>query len=511
MIDDKELLARYVKQGSQDSFAELVARHLNFVYSTALRQVRISQAAEDVTQLVFANLARKAGSLPNNVVLAGWLHRDARFTALDMLRSEKRRQVREQEASAVNTHAPNADPGWEQIRPLLDEALNRMSSRDRDVLLLRFFEQRSLKEVGTALGSGEDAARKRVARALEKLRAFLVRRGVTTSGSALSVAMAANGVLAAPASLAMSIAGSSPAAGGALAGGAFTVKLFKGLTMSQIKTAVLAIAAATGIATVVIQHLDAAKLRAENRGLLEQNQILAQLQSENERLSNIVAHPDQSSLSRAQFMELMRLRGEIGQLRVGLRAALAAKSATGDHQIPPSVKNETPDDPSQPFTATLTAHVENGEALLTGGWSTAPGKRTFILMTPAIKEAGRVFVGTYTIEIPEEQLGQFGMDQFKADGRDSSIQNVLNQADSETLLQALKTPPDGVVVTRSNIDSPPGIHGEITMGQDESSDASSAKPKYLIGLTSNMSTDQKAVDLSINEQVAPHGVSFSSH
>jgi hypothetical protein len=194
-----------------------------------------------------------------------------------------------------------------------------------------------------------------------------------------------------------------------------------------------------------------------------------------------------------------------------LRAALAAKSATGDHQIPPSVKNETPDDPSQPFTATLTAHVENGEALLTGGWSTAPGKRTFILMTPAIKEAGRVFVGTYTIEIPEEQLGQFGMYQFKADGRDSSIQNVLNQADSETLLQALKTPPDGVVVTRSNIDSPPGIHGEITMGQDESSDASSAKPKYLIGLTSNMSTDQKAVDLSINEQVAPHGVSFSSH
>src|SRR5712671_2420328 len=121
MMDDWQLLARYVKEGSQEAFAELVARHLNFVYSAALRQVGARQAAEDVTQIVFANLARKAGSLSRQTVLAGWLHRDARFTALDVLRAERRRQAREQEAFSMNTPGPEPSPDWEQVRPWLDE------------------------------------------------------------------------------------------------------------------------------------------------------------------------------------------------------------------------------------------------------------------------------------------------------------------------------------------------------------------------------------------------------
>src|SRR5262245_47989998 len=103
MPDDHQLLARYAKEGSETAFAELVSRHLNLVYSAAVRQAGAGQLAEDAVQMVFANLARRAGALSRNVVLAGWLHRDTRFTVLDLLRQERRRQAREQQALAMNT------------------------------------------------------------------------------------------------------------------------------------------------------------------------------------------------------------------------------------------------------------------------------------------------------------------------------------------------------------------------------------------------------------------------
>lgn len=189
----------------------------------------------------------------------------------------------------MNTPGPDADPDWEQVRPWLDEALDQMNPLDRDALLLRFFEQRSLKEIGAALGSGEDAARKRVARALDKLRELLVCRGVTTSVSALLLAMTAKGIQSAPASLAGTIAASSLAAGGVAATGITALHIIRTITMSQFKTALLAVVAVAGITTALIQHQAADKFRAENRNLLQQNQKIAELQAENERLSNLVA------------------------------------------------------------------------------------------------------------------------------------------------------------------------------------------------------------------------------
>src|SRR4029077_1838248 len=182
MLDDRQLLARYLTEGSEAAFSEIVSRYVNLVYSAALRRTGgDAHAAPDVAQSVFTDLARKAGSLPRNIVLAGWLHRASSFAAAQWMRTERRRYAREQTALAMNASKSDPAPDWESIRPLLDDALDRLNSVDRDALLLRFFEQPSLAEVGSALGSTEDSARKRISRALEKLRSALARRGVTTT------------------------------------------------------------------------------------------------------------------------------------------------------------------------------------------------------------------------------------------------------------------------------------------------------------------------------------------
>jgi len=498
MLDDQQLLRRYAA-GSEAAFTELVARHLPLVYSASLRQTGgDTHLAEDIAQQVFVDLARKAGSLPAGTVLAGWLHRATRFAVRQLRRTERRRQAREQESCAMNTPGPDADSDWEQVRPCLDEALDQMNPLDRDALLLRFFEQRSLKEIGAALGSGEDAARKRVARALDKLRELLVCRGVTTSVSALSLAMTAKGIQSAPANLAGTIAVSSLAAGGAAATGITALHIIRTITMSQFKTAILAVVAVAGITTALIQHPAVDKLRAENRNLLQQSQKLAELQAENERLSNLVAQAQRPPLSREQTAELLRLRGQVGLLRDDLRRVLAASHSTGTNQNPMPAKSEAPDDPAQPFTAALTARlVGDKQTLVTGGWSTAPGMHTFILMTPNIDPAdgvntqvatdgskfdipnAKITFNTCTIEVPDTMLNQFGLGQLQADGRDSSVQSVLAAADAETLLNALKTAPDGVVVSHGLITTADGISATMSVSGtgDSSPQWSSCRPR----------------------------------
>jgi RNA polymerase sigma factor (sigma-70 family) len=145
MFDDQQLLRRYLADGSEAAFGELVARYVNLVYSTALRRTGgDAHLAQDAAQLVFTDLARKVRSLPENVVLAGWLHRATQFAAAQLLRTDRRRMAREQEAVAMNALTPETTPDWNQIRPLLDLALDELGDDDRDAVILRFFEQRSL-------------------------------------------------------------------------------------------------------------------------------------------------------------------------------------------------------------------------------------------------------------------------------------------------------------------------------------------------------------------------------
>ncbi|HZO86087.1 MAG TPA: sigma-70 family RNA polymerase sigma factor [Verrucomicrobiae bacterium] len=177
-MNDSELLKEFVERDNQSAFRTVMERHLPLVYGTARRTLANSALAEDVTQTVFLLLARKARA---DMKLAGWLYNTTRFVAARALRSELRRARREQEAASMN----DPDPTWQNVVPKLDDALASLSETDRSAILFRFFEQQGLREVGEALGVSEEAAKKRVARALDKLRRILGRRGIDVSAGAL--------------------------------------------------------------------------------------------------------------------------------------------------------------------------------------------------------------------------------------------------------------------------------------------------------------------------------------
>ena len=201
MTDDMELVREFATRQSDAAFETLVSRHINLVYSVALRQVRDPHLAQEVTQAVFIILARKAGSLGPKTILSGWLYRTTQYAGADALKIQRRRQHREQEAlmEGVFQNKPNA--AWEQLSPLLDEAMARLRDKDRDAIVLRFFENKSLQEVGAALGLEERAAQKRVARGLEKLRAIFAKRGVDSTATGIAETISANSIQVAPLAL----------------------------------------------------------------------------------------------------------------------------------------------------------------------------------------------------------------------------------------------------------------------------------------------------------------------
>lgn len=201
---DHELLTQYGRQGRQDAFAELVKRHLNLVYSVARRQVGSPELAAEVSQMVFIHLSREASRLPVGTVLPAWLFTVARRKAIDAVRAEARRRAREGTAASLAEADVGPSP-WSAVEPLLDDAMNELDAGERAAVLLRYFGNRSLRDVGRELGISDDAAQKRVGRALDRLRDLLRQRGLAATSAVLASQLASHAVENAPSSVATSV------------------------------------------------------------------------------------------------------------------------------------------------------------------------------------------------------------------------------------------------------------------------------------------------------------------
>jgi len=264
MNEDMELVREYARTQSEAAFETLVERHLNLVYSSALRQVSDAHLAEDIAQAVFIILARKAKSLGPGTILSGWLYHATRFACADALKSRRRRQNREQEAFMQSLANPAAPEVWRQIAPLLDEAMAQLDEKDRNLIVLRFFENKSAREIADALGLESAAAQKRITRAVEKLRGYFAKRRLPHTAAVIAEAISGNSVCLAPAGLAKTIAVVA-AANGAAAGGS-TSTLVKGalkiMAWTKAKTVILigaGILLSAGTATVGVVEIEKEK------------------------------------------------------------------------------------------------------------------------------------------------------------------------------------------------------------------------------------------------------------
>ncbi len=322
MSDDMELVREFAASQSETAFAALVTRHLSLVHSAAMRQVGDEHLAQEIAQAVFIILAKKAPALPPKTVLSAWLYRTTRYAAADALKIQRRRQAREHEAHMQSILNQSDTDAWKQLAPLLDDAMAKLGEADRTALVLRFFENKTLGDVAIAMNTNEAAAQRRVLRAVEKLRSWFTKRGVALPAAAMTAAIAANSVQAAPAGLAATICtvkGAAVAASvTALASG--TIKT---IFMTTIQKALIVVTVTSIIGVALHEADEAATLRRRVQALERQLAPSADYQQSKQKLDAMLkqmatAVPYNLNTNNT---ELLRLRGEVGALRRQLAEA----------------------------------------------------------------------------------------------------------------------------------------------------------------------------------------------
>ncbi len=313
---DSELLNQFTGEHSEDAFATLVQRHLDLVYSAALRQVRSPELAQEVAQSVFTDLARSASTLKSATILTAWLYQVTRRTAVDVIRRESRRQARER--LAVEMATMNASPDWTRMEPLLEEAMERLEEADRAAVLLRYFENKSLREVGQALGITDDAAQKRVSRAVDRLRECFGRKGVAIGAGSIALAVSANAVQAAPLGLASTISATAVLATAAHAPA--TIIAAKAFAMTSIQKIGVSAALAAIVGTGIYHVHQASALRGQLQALQQKQAPLEervrQLEGErDEATNNLAAAREEIDRLQLEVADVPKLRGELTRLR----------------------------------------------------------------------------------------------------------------------------------------------------------------------------------------------------
>jgi len=327
---DTQLLCDYAEHGHEAAFREIVSRHADVVYASALRQAGSPDLAQDIAQSVFADLARKArslaGTLNGDVALLGWLYRSTRFAALNQLRDDRRRLARERLAMQQLDPAAETAPQWERVQPVLDEAMAELSDEDREALLLRFFKDRDFRAIAAALGISDDAAQKRVSRALERLRTGLTSRGVTTTAGALSALLMANSVSFAPAGLAATL--STAALAGTTLAATATATATKAIAVTTLQKTLIAATLAVAVCTGIYEARQTSVLREQNQTLRQQQ---APLTEQNEAIARerddvarqLAALQDEKERLNRNTAELLKLRAEVSRLRSDSQAKAA--------------------------------------------------------------------------------------------------------------------------------------------------------------------------------------------
>ena len=319
---DAQLLREYAKGGGDALFAQLVHRHTNLVYSAALRQAESADGAAEIAQRVFVDLARQAKALASRLSaeasLAGWLCRSARNQALNHRRNEFRRHARERLAMDQLLSTAESSPDWERLRPILDAALAELSEADYDAVVLRFFQNQDLRTVGQALGVSDDTAQKRVARALEKLREQLSRRGVTTTAAALSLAMTTQAIHAAPAGLTMTISAAAAMTGSA-ATATTTATITKTIAMTTLQKALLGVTAVAAVGTGIYERHRASTWEARARTLEAQQTVTASQLEELQRQRNEAVNAQTAIQQENQ--RLAQAAADVPKLRADLARA----------------------------------------------------------------------------------------------------------------------------------------------------------------------------------------------
>ncbi len=322
-----QLLQEYASGRSEEAFAALVSRHINLVYSAALRSVNNPSQAEEITQSVFLTLAQKARILNRNTILSGWLYQTARLTASNFIRGENRRLKRENRAHLESTMNDPEPEAWPRVGPLLDEAMAQLPEKDRNAIVLRFFEGKPLRAVGDALGSSEDAAKMRVNRALDKLRDFFHSRGITMSATALATAIAENSIHAAPTGLAATVAA------GALKGSAAAslLTIIKG-AVSMTTSAKIGITLGACVAAAVI-GLQYHHISSQTQIVKDLQTQVAQLAPQVKSSQGMVAEVEQLKAQNAAYAKTIdTMKHDVAKARAHASEAIAAKTTAAAKQ-----------------------------------------------------------------------------------------------------------------------------------------------------------------------------------